>query len=234
MAQKIAIVTGGNRGLGYEIARQLMHCDVFVVAGVRSAAKCDDIVSELGREGPNVAAVPLDVDHGDSVRNFVERVADQHGQPCILVNNAGIHPEDPAGTVLETPTAVWRATFETNLLGAVRMCREVIPGMRRTGYGRVVNIASGLGQLDHMGDGRPAYRASKAALNALTRVLAAELAGTGVLVNSMTPGWVRSNIGGWEAPRSVREGADTAVWLCLLPPDGPSGLFFRDRKPISW
>ena len=168
------------------------------------------------------------------MRGFVEHVLEHHGTPGILVNNAGIHPEAAAGRVLETPISVWRATFETNLLGVVRLCREVVPLMQKSGYGRVVNIASGLGQLDHMSDGRPAYRASKAALNALTRTLAAEVAGTAVLVNSMTPGWVRSNIGGPDAPRSVQEGADTAVWLCLLPPDGPTGQFFRDREPIPW
>ncbi|MGF7233731.1 MAG: SDR family oxidoreductase [Frankia sp.] len=234
MAEQIAIVTGGNRGIGREIARQLMHHGITVVIGARNAAKCERVVAELSREGPNVAAFPLDVDRSDSVRGFVEYVQEHHGTPGILVNNAGIHPETATGRVLATPMSVWRATFETNLFGVVRLCREVVPLMQKSGYGRVVNIASGLGQLDHMSDGRPAYRASKAALNALTRTLAAEVAGTGVLVNSMTPGWVRSNIGGPDAPRSVQEGADTAIWLSLLPPDGPTGQFFRDREPIPW
>jgi NAD(P)-dependent dehydrogenase (short-subunit alcohol dehydrogenase family) len=234
MSDQIAIVTGGNRGIGREIARQLMRHGIFVVIGARNAAKCEHAVAELSNEGSSIAAFPLDVDSGDSVRGFVEYVQEHHGTPGILVNNAGIHPEVATGRVLETPMSVWRATFETNLLGVVRLCREVVPRMQKSGYGRVVNIASGLGQLDHMTDGRPAYRASKAALNALTRTLAAEVAGTGVLVNSMTPGWVRSNIGGPDAPRSVEEGADTAVWLSLLPPDGPTGHFFRDRKPIPW
>jgi NAD(P)-dependent dehydrogenase (short-subunit alcohol dehydrogenase family) len=234
LAEQIAIVTGGNRGIGREIARQLMQHGVFVVIGARSAAACERVAAELSREGPNVAAFPLDVDVSASVRGFVQHVQERHGTPGILVNNAGIHPEAAAGKILETPLSVWRATWETNLLGVVRLCRAVVPRMLAGGYGRVVNIASGLGQLDHMSEGRPAYRASKAALNALTRTLAAEVAGTGVLVNSMTPGWVRSNIGGPDAPRSVQEGADTAVWLSLLPPDGPTGQFFRDREPIPW
>jgi NAD(P)-dependent dehydrogenase (short-subunit alcohol dehydrogenase family) len=136
--------------------------------------------------------------------------------------------------VVDSPTSTWRETFETNLFGAVRMCREVVPLMRKLRYGRIVNVSSGLGQLQQMGEGSPAYRVSKAALNALTRTLAAEVAGSGILVNSMSPGWVRTDMGGEEAPRSVQEGADTAVWLSLLPSNGPTGQFFRDRKPIPW
>lgn len=234
MGERIAIVTGGNRGIGREIARQLMCHGVFVIIGTRTAAACERVVAELSGASPNVAAFPLDVDSDDSVRDFVGYVQERHGTPGILVNNAGIHPEAAAGRVLDTPLSIWRATFETNLYGAVRLCREVVPGMQKNGYGRVVNIASGLGQLDHMSGGRPAYRASKAALNALTRTLAAEVAGTGVLVNSMTPGWVRTNIGGPDAPLSVEEGADTAVWLSLLPQDGPTGRFFRNRELIPW
>ena len=124
--------------------------------------------------------------------------------------------------------------FQTNLFGAVRMCREVVPLMQRVAYGRVVNMSSGLGQLSKMGEGSPAYRVSKAALNALTVTLAAEVKGQGILVNTMSPGWVRTDMGGGEAPRGVDEGADTAVWLALLPSSGPTGQFFRDRKPIPW
>jgi len=116
----------------------------------------------------------------------------------------------------------------------MRMCREIVPHMERMRYGRIVNISSGLGQMHKMGAGTPAYRVSKAALNALTLTLAAEVKGSGILVNSMSPGWVRTDMGGDEAPRSVKDGADTAVWLCLLPSSGPTGQFFRDRQPIPW
>jgi len=114
------------------------------------------------------------------------------------------------------------------------MCREVVPLMRKLRTGRIVNISSGLGQLHHMGEGSPAYRVSKAALNALTKTLSAEVADAGILVNSMSPGWVKTDMGGEQATRSVEEGADTAVWLCMLPSNGPTGQFFRDRKPIPW
>ena len=233
-ARKIAIVTGGNRGIGREIARQLMKADMFVVIGCRTEPKCAMAVDELTREGGNIAGFPLDVNDTKSVKRFVEHVEKHHGAPSILVNNAGVYPEATESRVVDTATSVWRETFETNLFGAVRMCREVVPPMKKIRYGRIVNISSGLGQLHQMGEGSPAYRVSKAALNALTRTLAAEVAGSGILVNSMSPGWVQTDMGGENAPRTVQEGADTAVWLCLLPSNGPSGQFFRDRKPIPW
>jgi NAD(P)-dependent dehydrogenase (short-subunit alcohol dehydrogenase family) len=233
-ARRIAIVTGGNRGIGHEIARQLMGNDVYVVIGCRDTLKCEQAVAALKKAGPNVSGFTLDVADTHSVRRFVEHVVKHHGAPAILVNNAGVYPETTEARVIDTPTSVWRETIEINLFGAVRMCREVLPHMAKLHHGRIVNISSGLGQLAHMGEGSPAYRTSKAALNALTRTLAAEVAGQGILVNSMSPGWVRTDMGGDEAPRSVEEGADTAVWLCLLPSNGPSGQFFRDRKPIPW
>ncbi|HET6263290.1 MAG TPA: SDR family oxidoreductase [Usitatibacter sp.] len=233
-AKRIAIVTGGNRGIGHEIARQLMKADVFVVVGCRSEARCKAAVESLSSAGSHVAGYALDVSDTRSVRGFVDQVARHHGAPAILVNNAGIYPEASESKVEDTATSVWRETFETNLFGAVRMCREVVPLMRKPRYGRIVNISSGLGQLHQMGEGSPAYRVSKAALNALTRTLAAEVAASGILVNSMSPGWVRTDMGGEDAPRSVEEGADTAVWLSLLPSNGPTGQFFRDRKAIPW
>jgi len=234
-AKKIAIVTGGNRGIGLEIARQLMKSDVFVVVGCRSEPKCALAVDRLrSAAGENVAGYPLDVNDTEEVRRFVEEVAKRHGVPGILVNNAGVFPEASDAKVADTSTSMWRETFETNLFGAVRMCREVVALMKKPRYGRIVNISSGLGQLHQMGEGSPAYRVSKAALNALTRTLAAEVAGSGILVNSMSPGWVRTEMGGKDAPRSVEEGAETAVWLALLPSNGPTGQFFRDRKPIPW
>jgi NAD(P)-dependent dehydrogenase (short-subunit alcohol dehydrogenase family) len=233
-AKKIAIVTGANRGIGREVARQLMEADIFVVIGARDLEKGVKAAEEIRGKRKNVAAYALDVNDTRSVRRFVEQVAKKHGAPAILVNNAGVYPEATDAKIVDTPTSMWRETFETNLFGAVRMCREVVPLMKKVRSGRIVNVSSGLGQLHQMGEGSPAYRVSKAALNALTRTLAAEVAGSGILVNSMSPGWVKTDMGGEEAPRSVEQGADTAVWLCQLPSNGPTGQFFRDRKPIPW
>jgi len=235
-AKKIAIVTGANRGIGHEIARQLLKEDLLVVVGARDKVKCEQAVEALKKNGggKNVAAHQLDVADTHSVKRFVEYVKKEHGAPSVLVNNAGVFPESFDAKVVDTPTATWRETFEINLFGAVRMCREIVPLMQKLRYGRIVNMSSGMGQLHQMGSGAAAYRSSKAALNAFTRALAAEVAGTGILVNSMSPGWVRTDMGGENAPRSVEEGADTAVWLSLLPSSGPSGQFFRDRQPIPW
>ena len=233
MTTKTAIVTGGNRGLGLEVARQLAAAGVRVVIGARDPVKGERAAKAL-KVGDLAESHALDVNDTRSVDRFVEHVDKRYGAPAILVNNAGVYPEEPDATVVDTRTAVWRETFETNLFGAVRLCRAVIPLMQRVGYGRVVNMSSGLGQISQMGSGSPAYRVSKAALNAFTATLAAEVKDTGILVNSMSPGWVRTDMGGADAPRGVEEGADTAVWLAMLPASGPSGQFFRDRKPIPW
>jgi NAD(P)-dependent dehydrogenase (short-subunit alcohol dehydrogenase family) len=232
--RKIAIVTGANRGIGHEIARQLLKEDLVVVVGARDKVKCERAVASLKNGGGTVDAHPLDVSDTRSVKRFVDYVEKKHGAPSVLVNNAGVFPESFDAKVVETPTSTWRETFETNLFGAVRMCRVVVPLMQKLRYGRIVNMSSGMGQLHQMGAGAAAYRTSKAALNAFTRTLAAEVAGTGILVNSLSPGWVKTDMGGENAPRSVEEGADTAVWLSLLPSSGPSGQFFRDRQPIPW
>jgi len=230
---KTAIVTGANRGIGLEIARQLVQEGIRVVMGSRDPVKGERACAAL-KAGDLAVSHALDVNDTRNVQRFVEFVERNFGAPAILVNNAGVFPESNVALVTDTKTSLWRETFETNLFGAVRLCREVVPLMQRVAYGRIVNISSGLGQLSQMGSGSPAYRVSKAAVNALTATLAAEVKGNGILVNSMSPGWVRTDMGGKDAPRGVEEGAETAVWLALLPSSGPTGKFFRDRKPIPW
>ncbi len=230
---RTAIVTGANRGIGLEISRQLVREGIRVVMGARDPAKGARACASLKARELAVSHA-LDVNDTRSVRRFVEFVEREFGAPAILVNNAGTYPEASDSTVVGSKTSIWRETFETNLFGAVRMCREVVPLMQRVAYGRIVNLSSGLGQLSKMGAGGPAYRVSKAALNALTATLAAEVKASGILVNAMSPGWVRTDMGGADAPRDVAEGADTAVWLATLPSSGPTGQFFRDRKPIPW
>ncbi|CAM5674867.1 short-chain dehydrogenase [Streptomyces purpurascens] len=219
MEQRTALVTGANRGLGAAIAKGLAGQGIRVWRGVR--------------EGGGAARdVRLDVRDEDSVTAAVRRILDEDGRVDILVNNAGITDgkQAPATADLDVAARVW----STNVLGAWRCAQAVVPGMVAAGYGRIVNIGSTLGSLALMDrPTEPGYRVSKAALNALTRLLAAELAGTGVLVNAASPGWVRTDMSP-TATRGPAEGADTPVWLATLPDGGPTGGFFRDREPLAW
>ena len=233
-AARIALVTGGNRGIGLEICKGLCAQGLHVVLTARDATVGKAAVKALQDERCTVEYQRLDVTSCRSIRACVAAIAERHGRLDVLVNNAGIMI-DPRGTrFLDSKLDTYRDTLETNLFGPLQLAQAVIPLMKANRYGRIVNLSSGLGQLADMGAGTPAYRLSKTALNALTRVLAAEFHENNVLVNSMCPGWVRSRMGGEGAPRSPEEGADTAVWLATLPDDGPTGGFFRDRQSIPW
>jgi NAD(P)-dependent dehydrogenase (short-subunit alcohol dehydrogenase family) len=229
MDKRIAVVTGANRGIGLEICRQLAQAGMHVVLTARDAAKGKAAAKELG-----VDSHPLDVDSDESVKGFARWIKDAHGRCDVLVNNAGVMLDPRGSRVPDAKIETFRQTLETNLLGPLRMIQAILPLMKQHGYGRIVNLSSGQGQLSEMSVGTPAYRVSKTALNALTRTTAAELHGTGILVNAMCPGWVRTDMGGSGAPRSVEQGADTALWLATLPDKGPTGGYFRDRKPIPW
>ncbi len=234
MDRRVAVVTGGNKGIGFEICRQLARKGLRVILTSRDSAKGEEAMRRLRKDGLDVAFHPLDVDSDESVRRLIERLDKDVGRADVLVNNAGILLDRRTASVLKEPLQTFRRTFETNFYGALRMCQALVPLMRRNHYGRIVNLSSGLGQLDEMGDGTPAYRASKTALNALTRMVASATQAQEILVNSMCPGWVRTDMGGPNATRSVEKGAETAVWLAMLPHDGPTGGFFRDKKPIPW
>lgn len=232
-SRKVALVTGANGGIGRAIARKLAELDIHVVTTARNLAQANHTVEELVGRGLAASGARLDVTEPDTITTTVQHMLDHHGRVDILVNNAGISDGDqrPASTDPELTSRVWRV----NVLGAWQCAEAVIPAMRTAGYGRIVNLSSTLGSLHHMTrPTEPAYRVSKAALNAVTRVLAAELTGTGILVNSASPGWVRTDLGGPNAPRSVDQGADTPVWLATLPDDGPTGGFFFDRQPLQW
>ncbi|MBI4755913.1 MAG: SDR family oxidoreductase [Betaproteobacteria bacterium] len=230
----LAIVTGANRGIGREVARQLLKGGLDVVLTARDAEKGEAVVAALCAEGLSPAFHVLDVARDASVAAFADWLRHAHGRCDVLVNNAGI-AIDGWDTPLENlPLDVLQRTLDTNLFGVLRVARALLPLMRAGGYGRIVNLSSGMGQLSDMQAGAPAYRISKTALNAATRILARELADGDFKVNSMCPGWVRTDMGGPNATRSVQEGADTAVWLATLAEDGPTGGFFRDRQPIPW
>ncbi|MEW5708576.1 MAG: SDR family oxidoreductase [Pseudomonadota bacterium] len=231
---KIGVVTGANRGLGLEISRQLALRGVQVVMTARDPEKGKAAWEGLRRQGLSVEFLLLDVTAQESVDALARALERSFGGLDILVNNAGILPEGRGAQALTLNLEVFRQALETNALGALRLCQALSPLMKKRGGGRIVNVSSGLAQLATMGAGTPAYRVSKTALNAITRILAAELEGERIKVNAACPGWVRTDMGGPDAPRSVEEGADTPVWLALLPEDGPTGGFFRDRQPIPW
>ena len=243
-SQRVAVVTGANRGLGLEACRQLAARGLTVVLTSRDAGKGERAAERLRIEGLPVRAHKLDVTQPEQVSELARFVEHELGRVDVLVNNAGVALDpsdgDPSGggtdaaSVLMARLSVLRATMDTNVYGPLLLCQALVPLMRSNGYGRIVNVSSGMGQLSEMNGRWPAYRISKVSLNALTRILADELAGTNILVNSVCPGWVRTDMGGPGATRSVQQGADTIVWLATLADGGPSGGFFRDRKPIPW
>ena len=233
-AARIALVTGGNRGIGFEVSRQLAAQGLHVVLTARDASKGRAAAKTLQEEGLPVEFHRLDVASCRSIRAGVAAIGERHGRIDVLVNNAGVMLDPRGSRFLDSKLDVYRDTLETNLLGPLQLAQAVVPLMKANRYGRIVNLSSGQGQLSEMASGTPAYRISKTALNALTRILAAEFHGSNILVNSMCPGWVRTDMGGDGAPRTPEEGADTALWLATLPDDGPTGGFFKDRKPIAW
>ncbi len=230
---RVALITGANRGIGFEIARQLARLGIIAVIGSRDLAKGQQAAEGFKSEGLDAPVVQLDVDDPSSIAKGVAEANSFFGRIDILVNNAGILT-DKAKLVLEIDPAEVEALFRSNTIGPLRMIQAVAPGMKERGYGRIVNLSSKLAHLKDMAGGYPGYRISKTALNALTRVAAAEFGPGNIKVNAMSPGWVKTDMGGPDATRTVTEGADTAVWLATLPDDGPTGGFFDSRKAIAW
>lgn len=237
--QRVAVVTGAAQGLGLQTCLALARQGIQVVLTARDAARAEQGAASLRTQAVPVETAVLDVTDAQSVAAFQAHFAHHHQRLDILINNAGIHPDryaaGPQGNsvLLATPERMELA-WRTHVLGPLSLIQWAVPLMRRHGYGRIVNVSSTLGQLAHMGGGWPAYRISKTALNALTGVVAAELAHDNILVNSVCPGWTRTALGGPQAPRDVVQGADTIVWLATLPDDGPRGGFFQDRQLIAW
>jgi NAD(P)-dependent dehydrogenase (short-subunit alcohol dehydrogenase family) len=240
MKQLVALVTGSNRGIGFEIAKQLAMKNIQVVLTSRNSANGEVALKRLTRDDggiKKVVSMQLDVSNQVSVDRLLNEVEKTFGRLDILVNNAAILIDRDDVVASNADLETVKTTLETNLIGAWRMCKAFIPLMRKNNYGRIVNVSSGAGEFEYMatsGGYWPAYSVSKASLNALTVMLASELKGTNILVNAVCPGWVRTDMGGSNATRSVEEGAATPVWLATLPDGGPSGQNFYDKKQISW
>jgi NAD(P)-dependent dehydrogenase (short-subunit alcohol dehydrogenase family) len=227
-----AVVTGANRGIGLEVGRQLARDGFSVILGSRDPAKGAAAADGLRADGLEVESRALDVADPRSVEEFGAALERDHDSLDVLVNNAaGFYDTWQSG--VDADLDVVRDAFETNVLGAWRTTQACLPLLRRSESARIVNVSSGAGALTDMGGGSPAYRVSKTAINALTRILAAELRGDRVLVNSVCPGWVATDMGG-PGGRPVEDGAASVMWAVRIPDDGPTGGFFRDGRRIDW
>jgi NAD(P)-dependent dehydrogenase (short-subunit alcohol dehydrogenase family) len=227
MTQLIAVVTGANRGIGLAIVRQLAQTGLKVIATSRDAEKGRAVGQKLAGQGE---IETLAVDDEVSVRGFAKRVLGTYGRVDVLINNAGVLADREFDTLTIAPDLM-REVFNVNTLGSLIMSQAFMPSMIERNYGRIVNVSSRAGQVAEQTGNWPAYKISKLALNGVTMQLARE---KDVLVNAMCPGWVQTDLGGEEAPRTPDEGADTAVWLAQLPTGGKTGGFFADRQEISW
>ncbi len=231
--EKIAVVTGANKGIGFETARLLAKEGIKVILTARDEARGKKACEKLKKEGADVHFHRLEVTDQASIDDLYEYVRKEFGRLDILINNAGINIDtDKSGMEMDLDTM--RKTMETNVNAPLALCQKSIPLMKKNGYGRIVNVSSQMGQLSGMSGGNMAYRTSKTALNVITLLLALELNDSNILINSGSPGWTRTDMGGPNAPRSAEEGADTIVWLATLPDGGPTGGFFQDRKPLDW
>src|SRR3954454_16520237 len=229
-AVALALVTGANRGIGLEVARELGRDGMHVLLAARNRAKGEAAATTLEGEGLDITPVQLDVaDPGAAAAVVPAAIDAAGGRLAVPVHHAAGYPGGRASTI---DFAVVEETWQVNAAGAWRVAVAAAPSMGAGG--RIVNVSSGAGSLESMDGSMPAYNVSKAALNAITRVLATDLRSSGILVNSVCPGWVRTDMGGAAATRSVEEGATSVLWAARLGPDGPTGGFFRDGRPVPW
>ena len=226
----IALITGANKGIGLEVVRQLATRGWRVFLTGRSLASVRKAASPLG---PSVVPVPLDITSRISIEAALSVVSQAVHHLDVLINNAGILDQDE-GTIFELHPQRLRRMFETNTIGPLLVSQTFLPLLRKSESGRIINVSSGAGQLSDMGTWAPAYSISKTALNGVTGQFAAALRDSNIAVNSVCPGWVKTDMGGHEAPLSVEQGADTIVWLATASTQSMTGLFIRDRKPIPW
>ena len=240
---KIALVTGANKGLGFEIARQLAKQGIKVIIGARDAAKGQAAAEKLKSQSLDVEFHLLNVTDSESISETINWIEEKFGVLHILVNNAAINLEFPGETsILEVSPETIAKSFQTNFYAPLLLIQMVIPLMRKANYGRIVNMSSTLGSLGDASNSNsvfapvqtPAYRISKTGLNSLTVLFAKELKGTNILINSACPGWVKTDMGTDAAPLTIEEGVDTPVWLATLPDDGFNGGFFNERQLSPW
>jgi len=229
----VAIVTGGNRGIGYEICKELSMAGCNVVLTSRNEEEGRRAAAKLHHDDDNVTYRRLDVTDSKDIAGLRHWILKAYGRVDILINNAGVYLDEGV-SVLDVDENIMHDTLAVNFYGAFHMCRAFVPIMRQNGYGRIVNVSSGYGAMSEMGGYVAAYRISKAALNALTLILANELRDGNIKVNAVCPGWVRTDMGGGMAPISPEAAAKDIVHFALVDAKGPTGSFFRHKKPIQW
>ena len=240
--KKIALVTGANKGIGLETARQLAQKDITVLAGARDEAKANRAAEELRKEGLEVHGIVIDVNSADSIRTAAAQIERDYGRLDILVNNAGVMLDDDKKKPSEQSLEVWRKTFETNLFGLIATTQAMLPLLRKSTAGRIVNLSSILGSIHfHATPGSPiydnklpAYNVSKSAVNAYTVQLAYELKETTIKVNAAHPGWVKTEMGGEGATMEISDGAKTSVALATVGAEGPNGSFLHMGETLPW
>jgi NAD(P)-dependent dehydrogenase (short-subunit alcohol dehydrogenase family) len=240
--KKIALITGANKGIGLETARQLAKEGITVLAGARDEAKARQAAAELTKEGLDVQGIVVDVNDEGSIQKAAARIERDYGRLDILVNNAGVMLDDREKKPSEQSLEAWRKTFETNLFGLVATTQALLPLLRKSAAGRIVNLSSILASNTlHATPGSPiydaktpAYDVSKTAVNAYTVHLAWELKDTPIKVNAAHPGWVKTEMGGEGAMMEIQDGAKTSVALATIGPDGPNGGFLHMRETLPW
>jgi NAD(P)-dependent dehydrogenase (short-subunit alcohol dehydrogenase family) len=231
--QKTVLITGANRGIGLETARQLAQRGFQVVIGARDEMSGRRAADTIEADGGRATFLALDVSSTGSIRQAARAFAQVADHLDVLINNAGIYP-DKGLTILTLSRERIDQTFQTNTFGPLEVSQAFLPYLRKSSAARIINVSSGYGQLDGLSHDVPSYCLSKLALDGLTIMLAQALRADRIAVNAMCPGWVRTEMGGPSASRSVEEGADTAVWLAHEAPHKLTGKFFRDRKEIAW
>jgi len=231
--QPIILITGGNRGIGFETARQLAGRGFHVVIAARNDLQGQKAAERIQAAGGQATFLSLDVSSSDSIHQAARRFADIADHLDVLINNAGIYP-DKGVDILTIPRQQMVDTLQTNTFGPLEVTQAFVPYLRKSTVPRIINVSSGYGELNGLSANVPSYCLSKLALNGLTIMLADALKSDGIAVNSMCPGWVRTDMGGPNATRSVEEGADTAVWLASDAPQELTGKFLRNREQIAW
>ena len=231
MKKKIILVTGANKGIGFEIVRQLAKQGHQVILTARDKNKGLAAVERLAAEGLKVHFIPLDVTKEQEISNLKEEIQEKFGRLNVLINNAGILIGNENSVSVSKRSL--QQHLDTNFFGPLLLSQQLIPLLQKSEEGRIINISTSMARLSAPGSGTAAYRLSKVALNGLTAMMSADLAGSNIKVNSLDPGWVQTDMGGAGASRSVTEGADTAVWLATAEKI-PTGKFFRDRKELEW